>query len=293
VPIALPPPCLLEISGADAAAFAHAQFASDVRALAVGHWQWSAWLSAQGRVRALFRLLRVADDRLVAAWWGVPVAALRDELARYVFRSRVQLRAGAAAAAGYFDPTQLPAGIAPPSADAFRDDGRVCVLPVAGGAAPRWIAFGDAAALAGADASDDALARWRAADIEAGLVEIGQDQADRQLPAWLGLDRLGAVSVTKGCYPGQEIVARMHFRGGNKRWLHRLAFRSAALPPPGLALDGDDGAVHGEVVAAAWTGSAEGLALAVLPPLPAGAHLHAPDAGASFRVICAVHDASA
>ena len=56
---------LIEISGADAIAFAHAQFASDVAGLDVGAWQWSAWLNAQGRTRAVFALLRVAPDHLL------------------------------------------------------------------------------------------------------------------------------------------------------------------------------------------------------------------------------------
>lgn len=293
MPIALPPPHLLEVTGADAAAFAHAQFASDVRGLAVGHWQWSAWLSAQGRVRASFRLLRTADERLLALWWGVAAGPLRDALARYVLRSRVRLQVLAAeAAAGYFDAHELPTGFAPPSADAYLADARVTLLPVAG-AAPRWLAVGDAAALGPLDPSDEARARWRSADIEAGIVELGDEQSDRYLPAWLALERLGAVRVDKGCYPGQEIVARMHFRGGNKRWLHRLAFRSAELPRPGQALHDEHGTHQGDLVAAAWTRAPDGVALAVLPALPAQAALRAPGAAASFRVICAVGDASA
>src|SRR5690349_15145114 len=81
---------LIEIAGADAIAFAHAQFSSDVAALAAGAWQWSAWLSAEGRTRAVFAVLRVADDRLLV-WLPLGGArAIADALARYVLRAKVR-----------------------------------------------------------------------------------------------------------------------------------------------------------------------------------------------------------
>jgi tRNA-modifying protein YgfZ len=295
VPIALPPPNLLEMTGADAVAFAHAQFGSDVRALAVGRWQWSAWLSAQGRVRALFRLLRLGDDRLLAVLDGASAATMRDGLARYVLRSKVKLQPHAAAAAsGCWTAAGLPAGLAAPTGDAFStsSDGApngVFALPLPHGAGWRWLVFGDAAAMAPSATIDAEVERWRSADIDAGIVALSEEQSERYLPSWLGLDRLGAVSVGKGCYPGQEIVARLHFRGGNKRWLHRLAFEAAALPARGSALRGEPGTTDGELVCAAWTGTSQGVALAILPRIPAGAPLRSPTAAGSFRVISPVH----
>jgi len=144
-------------------------------------------------------------------------------------------------------------------------------------------------------ADDDvgALERWRAADIEAGLVDLAPGQLDRFLPAALGLGRLGAVSVRKGCYPGQEIVARLHFKGGNKRWLHRLAFTAAELPVPGTELVATGADAPGEVLQAAWTVPPGGVALAVLPESPAGAELSVPSTSvANFRVVSAIDDAN-
>ena len=88
-----PPTQVLEITGADAAAFAHAQFCNDVLTLPAGHWQWNAWLSPQGRVRAFFRLLRIDADNVLLTLRGGDAVWLRAELARYVFRAKVQLRA--------------------------------------------------------------------------------------------------------------------------------------------------------------------------------------------------------
>ena len=107
--IALPPSQLLEIAGADAVAFAHAQFCNDVRALANGHWQWNAWLSPQGRVCAFFLLLRDGDERLRLLLRGGDAETLRAALARFVFRAKVQLsKPGNAQVAGIEAADELP-----------------------------------------------------------------------------------------------------------------------------------------------------------------------------------------
>jgi folate-binding protein YgfZ len=81
---------------------------------------------------------------------------------------------------------------------------------------------------------------WRLANLRAGVPEILAAQSEEFTPHMLNLDLLGAVSVSKGCYPGQEIVARTHFRGATKRRM--LRFESAAPVAPGdkVSLDGRD-----------------------------------------------------
>jgi folate-binding protein YgfZ len=295
VPIALPSPQVLEIAGADAVAFAHAQFASDVRALANRQWQWSAWLSAQGRVRAFFRVLRIGDERLLLILQGGVAETLRAALAPFVFRAKVQLQGVETWQAIGFE--QLGdlldyLGAVPGATDVVVAGDRIgTALP---GPQPRWYVLGDVAPAA-VGTSPAALNHWNAADVAAGIVEIGDAQADRFLPSWLGLDELGAVSVRKGCYPGQEIVARLHFKGGNKRWLQQLAFRADAMPAAGMALaaDHDAGGPGGELLRAAWTEAGQGVALAALPKLPAGAALRAPALpGASFRVVSTIDSPS-
>src|SRR5579864_8436128 len=90
--IALPSPQVLEISGTEAVAFAHAQFCNDVVSLPNGHWQWSACLWPQGRVRYFLMLLRDADDRLRLLLRGGDAQSVQAALARYVFRAKVSLR---------------------------------------------------------------------------------------------------------------------------------------------------------------------------------------------------------
>ncbi len=291
VPIALPSPQVLEIAGADAVGFAHAQFASDVRALANRQWHWSAWLSAQGRVRAFFRIVRTDDERLLLILHGGMAETLRAGLMPFVFRAKVQLRATGSWQATGFDrlaDVLDDLGAMPGMTDVILAADRIgMALP---GPQARWYVLGEAQLPATLDTSVVALDRWYAADVVAGIVEVNDAQADRFLPSWLGLDELGAVSVRKGCYPGQEIVARLHFKGGNKRCLQRLAFRSDVMPQPGTSLAaGNESGIVGELLRAAWTEAGQGLALAALPKLPAGVALMASAMpGASFRVVSTI-----
>jgi len=291
VPVRLPPPQLLEIAGPEAAAFAHAQFSSDVKALQTLHWQWSAWLTAQGRVRAMFRLLRLKDDCFVAFLAGGSADALRAALVPFVLRAKVTLQPIERQAIGNFSSDDVVATFgALPTGTTLVERGAGLALAIGGGE-PRWCMLGD---FAPAAADDAAVERWRAADIADGIAELDDSQRERFLPDALGLGRLGAVSVRKGCYPGQEIVARLHFKGGNKRWLHRLDYDSASSPAHGIALATADGTASGELLNSAETSAGHGVALAVLPELPPGTILSATGLpGSLFRVISALGVANA
>jgi hypothetical protein len=288
----LPSAQLLEITGSDALAFAHAQFSSDVNSLADGHWQWSAWLSAQGRVRAFFHLLRTDSARLILILRGGTSAALRAALAPYVFRAKIAMRTlELKNVLGCFRAEEALVHVdSLPQGDRFveRDGVIGVVLP---GLPARWLIVTAAACSPTQDAAG--LDRWRVADIDAGLITLDERLLDRYLPAWVGFEQLGAASVRKGCYPGQEIVARMHFKGGNKRWLHRVEFTADRLPEPATPLQVGSDSPPGELLNAAWQSRPGGVALAVLPKLTSGTVLEAPELpGARFRVVSAVAHAN-
>ena len=78
---------------------------------------------------------------------------------------------------------------------------------------------------------DGSVDDWQLDNLRAGIVDIWQAQTEQYTPHMLNLDLLDAVSVDKGCYPGQEIVARTHFRGKTKR--RCLRFESAEPVSPG------------------------------------------------------------
>lgn len=197
-PIVLSEVHCISIEGPDARRFVQAQFSGDVESLAAGRWQWNAWLDAQGRVRALMHLADLGGGRLLAILRGGDAEATRADLARYVFRAKASVaarifsgHAGDALPMGYIDANARD-GIA--------------------------IGYGDRSLhlkVPDNHADPEAANAWRLADIRAGWPTLPTGEAPF-LPPALALERLGAVSLDKGCYPGQEIAARLHYRGGHK-----------------------------------------------------------------------------
>lgn len=250
---ALPDHHLIALEGRDAAVFAQAQFMNDVKSLADGHWQWSGWLTPKGRVIALFALLRVSDQSIRLLLPDADAAAIAQSLRRFVFRSKVAIalredlviegRFGApvrarGSAIG-FDPAvegsaveglapQGPAGEGPagegPAGESLELD-----FSGDGGARSLRIHAGPAVPV---DAAAQAL--WMQQDLRHGLPRLPASQAEQWTPQQLSLERLRAFSVKKGCYPGQEIVARTHFLGKAKRWL--ALYRAQAPVPVGASV---------------------------------------------------------
>ncbi len=231
------------IEGADAVAFANAQFTIDVGAIAEGRWQWCAWLDAQGRALHVFALLRTRADALLA-WQPLGDAeTMRAALSRYVFRSKVTLRTLHAWSVWTLDTAQ---SIRPASRTiAFENDGYAIALE--GGARTAWLGPGVA------DRVDEkARDRWRRADVAAGLPLLDAAVGASFTPQALDLERIDAISFGKGCYPGQEIAARLHFRGGNKRRLRAFAYGAdVTAPAPGTPIVAADGTSKGVVLYAA------------------------------------------
>ena len=256
MPIQLSSMALIDVTGPDAVAFAQAQFSNDVPSLADGHWQWNAWLSPQGRVRFFFHLLRDDVQHLRLLMRGGDPVALRDALKRFVFRSKVDIRyVDTAHILGFDRASEL--SIDAPAASAIAVSGDTSVIALT---ADRYISI----ALQAAAATTD-MSRWTLADIRDGITTIERELEDTALPQWLGLDRLGAVSVKKGCYPGQEIMSRLHFKGGNKRGLYRLSIETAAPPAAGSPISARDESGHaGQIVMAAAVDATHCEALAIL-----------------------------
>ncbi|QDQ74747.1 folate-binding protein YgfZ [Pseudoluteimonas lycopersici] len=239
------------MAGRDAVKFAHAQFMSDVAALAPGHWQWSGWLTPKGRVIALFALLKLDDETL---WLLLPdfgAGELASQLQRYVFRSKLELKPR--------DDLDISGTFAAPTRAAgavFARNGESIELDMGADGGARTLRI-DATR-----AADDpkSQSEWLAFDLAHGLPHLPESQREHWTPQQLSLERLKAFSVKKGCYPGQEIVARTHFLGQAKRGLAALC---AAKPIPMEAGVELDGAAIGKVVSA--TPGEPCFALAVLP----------------------------
>lgn len=245
---------VISFEGRDAIAFAQAQFMNDVAALEPGHWQWNGWLTPKGRLVALFALLKLDGETLRLIVPDADADALAAALRRFVFRAKVAIavRDELQVAAAFRAPRDAHGNtLGATSPDTIELD-----LGVPG--RPRTLVISTGNTIE-PDAALDA--HWALCDLAHGLPRLPPSQAEQWTPQQLSLERLAAFSVRKGCYPGQEIVARTHFLGKVKRGLALLA---SELPlPVGAEVRSGDAAI-GTVIAAA-NAEAHCLALAVLP----------------------------
>jgi tRNA-modifying protein YgfZ len=235
---------ILSLNGRDAIAFAQSQFMNDVAALGDGQWHWNGWLTPKGRVIALFGLLRIDPSTVWLVVADADLEALAASLRRFVFRSKVQItvrqdlhvigRFGASErASGHHWAGNVGTGAEMIELDMSGDGGSRALRILAAPTAPAE----DAAS----------LTDWKRFDLAHGWPRLEATQREQWTPQQLSLDRLGAYSVKKGCYPGQEIVARTHFLGQAKRGLALL--RTASPLTSGAALE-HQGVHLGTVVAA-------------------------------------------
>ncbi|MEO1037252.1 MAG: hypothetical protein AAFX44_16965 [Pseudomonadota bacterium] len=226
----------IRVSGSDAAEFLQGQLSCDVMLVHDSAITDGAWLNPAGRVIAVMQMLKSGDDFLlfVAASLATPIV---ERLSRFRFRSNVSFTLEPALTVG-FDAT----GSAPLATRQLPDATEVYS--------------------ATATASDE----WQVARIAAGLPWIDATNSEKYTAHQLNLDQLDAVSLNKGCYSGQEIVARTAHRGRVKRRARHLAMSAATTPASGEPVVDDAGNKVGEIVCAASAGSESIVhVLALLP----------------------------
>lgn len=234
--IPLPDLGLLVASGADAASFLHGQFTNDVEQLGADQARWYGYCTPQGRMLGLLLGWRDADQ-IVLCTSRTLSAGLRKRLAMYVMRAKARIEDRSnevviLGLAGNRVPTALAGlGLSAPAPMVAASDGKLTVVGMAPAAlaseCPRWLLCAPVARageiwqalVAGlAPASSE---QWRRLDILAATPRIVSATANRYLPQTLNLDLVGGVNFQKGCYPGQEVVARTHYRGTAKRRMYR------------------------------------------------------------------------
>ncbi len=267
---------LFRVRGEDARDFLSRQLTCDLEPLSPQCGVHGAWLSAKGRVLALVRLLVHGGDIVLATDAAAADDAMR-KLAMYVLRSDVQIEpAHDLAAVG----VAYPAGPPPldlPTVERRGQSQRWHMLTaVCVDLNPTRLALvGDRDALTARRRSlleggltDAPLPFWHRLDCEAGQPHIAEPTVDTFVPQMLNLDLSGGVSFSKGCYPGQEIVARTQHLGRIKRRMYVLRIPACDAPPAaGAAVvrsDSTSGAA-GRVVLGTALGDGAAIALAVLP----------------------------
>jgi folate-binding protein YgfZ len=243
---------LIRVSGPDAATFLQGQLSNDIRLVDAERSQISSYNSPKGRMLAVVRILRRGDDYLLQ----LP-AALVDDLVRrlrmYVLRARVTLENAQArwlqvgvSGAGCAPKLEAVTALRPPDAGNCATDDGLMVARVPG-STPRFelIVAADAASgtwrrLRAAGLAAVGPAAWSWLDILAGLPVVLPATADAFVPQMANLDVLDGINFAKGCYTGQEIVARMQYLGRLKQRMYLAHVDGDAVPLPGDPLYASD-----------------------------------------------------
>ena len=294
--------------GADAQGFLHNQLTSDVNHLSAGKWQHSSWCTAKGRMLASFVVINSSTQGTSPpeSTFCLQVASeLRPSVAKrlkmYVLRAKVSvhessdlvsigLSANASDAARILATGNLPhpekTGDCIPFADGWVARLNDTMLQITVSAA-------QAAALFGAlskTARPAGLAAWHWLEIQAGLPMVRQATQEEFVPQMVNFDKLGGVSFQKGCYPGQEIVARTQYLGKVKRHLYRVHAEAPLIPGMSLSVTDADGAHAVGVIANAANspdGGFDALAVILETALNSPIHADRPD-GPSLSSIALV-----
>jgi tRNA-modifying protein YgfZ len=229
---------VLDVRGADTTGFLQGQLSNDMQLLAGRGSLLAALSSAQGRVIAVLRLLQVAPDQVLVVLPAELSETVRQLLSKYVLRAKVKITA--------VDTAWRVYGVTGPDAAAAAVT-RLYMTLDAGGwrqmiVAPRSEPL--------PEAEPTSRESWRLADIEAGVPELSAATSGSFVAQMLNLDLLDAISLTKGCYTGQEVIARAHYRGQVKRRMQRFHTDSAQRMNPGERVRLHDGRVAQIVMAA-------------------------------------------
>jgi folate-binding protein YgfZ len=259
---------------------------NDVGALGVGQGQYAAALTPKGKVVADLRVLRFEDSYLTDAsarsregWAGIVRKYVNPRLAKYSDETATLSAIGIHGAQARFVVEEMTGighsalGILTPYglASATRDgmtlhvvrspdlvvDGFEILVP------SEHLASTWESALT-AHATPAGLATWEIARVEAGRPEWGLDMDDTTIAQEANLDTLGAISYTKGCYTGQEVVARVHFRGHVNRTLRGLRAEGSEPPRSRATLFDGEGKPVGDVRSAVVSPKHGGIALGLV-----------------------------
>lgn len=273
---ALPPLALVNLDqykaitlvGDDASSYLQGQITCDVTSLEREKSTLGAHCDAKGKVWSVFRLFH-HQDGLAMVQDASAIATELTEIKKYAVFSKVTIE----------ESSHVVLGILGPNADEFIDaqsDTRADVRSVLGGTAvkvdsQRWMLLIEPEQIEhylNAVEIKFTASIWDRFDIEAGLPRLPQSQQSQHIPQALNLHLLGGISFTKGCYTGQEIVARAKYRGINKRALYPVKTEGTLPVETSLTLErqvGENWRSAGELLMHYRFESQGAMGLVVLP----------------------------
>jgi tRNA-modifying protein YgfZ len=238
---------VLRASGADVVSFLQGQLSNDIERLAPERSLLAGYHNAQGRVIAVLRLVPGAPGELLAVLPRELSATVASRLAKFVLRAKVKVAdesagwqvAGLMASGGPASPAAALAGALPEAPHGVaRLEGSIAVRV---GAEPaRWLLLSPVGA-ASRPRPPAVLSEfppappqaWERLSVSAGEPEVVTATSEEFVGQMLNLDVLGAIDFDKGCYTGQEVIARAHYRGRVKRRMQRFLTDAPAMLEPG------------------------------------------------------------
>jgi len=238
---------ILVIGGADRVEFLQGQLTQDVTGIDTGRSALAGWTTAKGRLLAVGQLIRTADQLL----WPLPadiVDAVQLRLGMFRLRAQVDISVADDPVIGLFglDPDatahigRLSLGAQPGATAA---DGDIIAVRHTVDPTRAWLTGPPhqvRAVCAAAGFAPGGRDEWRRLDISAGLPTVIAATAEAFIPQMLNLDLLGGISFTKGCYVGQEIVARTQNLGRIKRRMYRFRAEPGVDLSPGATIHGPE-----------------------------------------------------
>jgi folate-binding protein YgfZ len=213
---------VIRARGADATTFLQSQLTNDVAALAPDVARLAGFCSAKGRLQASFLAWKDADDDISLACAADLLAPTLKRLSMFVLRARCRLTDDTAEQPLHGlvgDAARAAVGPLEPWARETHEGGSILRLPDAAGEV-RAVVVGKVPATV--DAPAIGMDRWRWLEVESGVPTIEAATVDRFVPQMVNFELLGGVDFRKGCYPGQEVVARSQYRGTLKRRMARF-----------------------------------------------------------------------
>lgn len=229
----------LRVSGTDAQSFLQNLLSNDIREVNASHAQYSSFNTAKGRMLATFLIWQDGNDYMLQLPASL-AQSISKKLSMYVLRAKVNIADSKMAALGLAGTGQilpeacreLPAmgvmRIDELDAYAIRIDAVRCQL-VAKDAESLWQKLSPKAQCTGSQ-------EWDLHDIRSGIPTVLPATQEQFVPQMANFDLIGGVNFKKGCYPGQEIVARMHYLGKPKRRMYLAHVSCETAPLPGAEL---------------------------------------------------------
>ena len=253
---------LILVTGDDAGDFLQNQLSNDIREIDENHFQLSAYSTPKGRMLAIFRVIRIANGYLLVTPRSL-LESLIERLQRYVVGARVSL----ADASDHFcrfgiqtaqekivGPEKMPAA----TGEVYQSDSLIVLNPGPVDGQSRFLLLGlsleETRSLweeFSATLKPATFDAWRLSEIRAGIPTIYPQTSEEFVAQMSNLNLLGGVNFRKGCYPGQEIVARMQYLGKLKRRMFLARLVTDTCPRPGddlVTAGGENADGSGKVV---------------------------------------------